>query len=47
LGENPLTFGYSTWSIVAFAIERDLVYVLITSTVLVVLLTSFVLGRVE
>jgi uncharacterized membrane protein len=34
-------------SIVAFAIERDLVYVLITSTVLVVLLTSFVLGRVE
>ncbi len=34
-------------SIVAFAIERDLVYVLITTTVLVVLLTSFLLGRVE
>jgi uncharacterized membrane protein len=34
-------------SIVIFAVERDPVYVLITGTVLVVLLTSFVLGRVE
>ncbi len=34
-------------SIVAFAVERDLVYVLITSVVLAVLLASFLLGRVE
>jgi len=34
-------------SIVAFAVEGDLVYVLITSMVLAVLLTSFLLGKVE
>lgn len=34
-------------SVVAFAVERDLVYVVITSVVLAVLLTSFLLGRVE
>lgn len=34
-------------SIVAFAVERDRVYVLITSAALAVLLASFFLGRVE
>lgn len=34
-------------SIIAFAVERDLVYVLITSLVLAVLLASFLLGKVE
>lgn len=34
-------------SVVVFAVERDLVYVLITSVVLAVLLASFLLGRVE
>ena len=34
-------------SIIAFAVERDLSYVLITSVVLAVLLTSFLLGKVE
>ncbi len=34
-------------SVVAFAVERDLIYVLITSVVLAVLLASFLLGRVE
>lgn len=34
-------------SIVSFALERDWRFVVITTTVLVVLLTSFVLGKVE
>lgn len=34
-------------SILGFVYERDLIFVLITSTVLMLLLLSFVLGRVE
>lgn len=34
-------------SIIAFAVERDTVFVVITSVVLAVLLASFLLGRVE
>jgi uncharacterized membrane protein len=34
-------------SIIAFAVERDLTYVLITSAVLAILLASFLLGRME